>query len=83
MGRSNEKAQMTQWGGEGGPFPGAHEIQYKSAYVRAQTRMVWLLSAPRGRSDGRGLTGGVGEAGEVGGLGVAHCTGNRNEHGSE
>lgn len=42
--------------------------------VRAQTRMVWLLSAPRGRSDDRGLTGGVGEAGEVGGLGVAHCT---------
>ena len=51
--------------------------------VRAQTRMVWLLSAPRGRSDERGLTGGVGEAGEVGGLGVAHCTGNRNEQGSE
>lgn len=45
--------------------------------------MVWLLSAPRGDSDDRGLAGGVGEAGEVGGLGVAHCTGNRNEQGGE
>lgn len=45
--------------------------------------MVRLLSAPRGHSDDRGLAGGVGEAGEVGGLGVAHCTGNRNEQGSE
>lgn len=45
--------------------------------------MVWLLSMPRGDSDDRGLAGGVGEAGEVGGLGVAHCTGNRNEQGSE
>lgn len=67
----------------GVPVPGVDEIQYKSAYVRAQTRMVWLLSAPRGDSDERGLAGGVGEAGEVGGLGVAHCTGNRNEQGSE
>lgn len=45
--------------------------------------MVWLLSAPRRGSDERGLAGGVGEAGEVGGLGVAHCTGNRNEQAGE
>lgn len=38
----------------------------------AQTRIKWLLSATRDDSDERGFVGGVGEAGEVGGLGVAH-----------
>lgn len=70
-------------GGVGDPLPAVDEIQKKSSYVRAQTRMAWLLSVPRGGSDARGLAGGVGEAGEVGGLGVAHCTGNRNEQGGE
>lgn len=50
------------------------EMKYnrKGAYFMAQTRIKWLLSATRDDSDERGLVGGVGEAGEVGGLGVAH-----------
>lgn len=38
----------------------------------AQTRIKWLLSPTRDDSDERGFVGGDGEAGEVGGLGVAH-----------
>lgn len=64
-------------GGRGAPRPspaGEDGMKYKrkGAYFMAQTRIKWLLSATRDGSDERGLVGGVGEAGEVGGLGVAH-----------
>lgn len=48
------------------------KYERRGAYFMAQTRIKWLLSATRDVSDERGLVGGVGEAGEVGGLGVAH-----------
>lgn len=47
------------------------EENRKCAYFMAQTRIKWL-SVPWDESDERDLVGGVGEAGEVGGLGVAH-----------
>lgn len=64
-------------GGSGTPRPslgGEDGMKYKrkGSYFMAQTRIKWLQSATRDGSDERGLVGGVGEAGEVGGLGVAH-----------
>lgn len=64
-------------GGVAPPRPslgGEDGMKYKrkGAYFMAQTRIKWLQSATRDGSDERGLVGGVGEAGEVGGLGVAH-----------
>lgn len=72
---SNGRMPGTEEASPGWP-PGVEKdgMRYErlGAYFMAQTRIKWLLSAPRHVSDERGLVGGVGEAGEVGGLGVAH-----------